>query len=122
MKKASLVMIVLTMVFCAFALGLFLGRSLGRNPVSVSTAGVTEAPPETYVTKATEPQLVNLNTATVEQLTALPGIGEVLAKRIIAYREANGPFESIAQLSNVEGIGDKKLENILPYITTGGQG
>ena len=58
--------------------------------------------------------------ADTEQLTALPGIGEVLAQRIIAYREENGSFLSTDELKNVEGIGEKRLEAILDLITVGG--
>ena len=50
----------------------------------------------------------------------LPGIGPLLAGRIVAYREENGPFEIPGELMNVEGIGEKKLEEIWDYITTGG--
>ena len=64
---------------------------------------------------------INVNTATAEELTELPGIGQVLAQRIIAYREAHGPFTSVAQLGDVEGIGEKKLEAIIELITIGGQ-
>lgn len=123
MKKASLVMITLTFIFAAFAGGLFLGRNFNHSPVSVSALphGETTAGIQTISTEeSTEPEIVNINTATAEQLMTLPGIGEVLANRIIAYRDANGPFESLAELSNVEGIGDKKLESILDHITIGG--
>src|SRR5436190_200468 len=47
---------------------------------------------------------VNVNTATVDQLVALPGIGPVLAQRIITYREQHGPFRSVRDLLNVPGI------------------
>lgn len=53
---------------------------------------------------------VNINTASVEQLTELNGIGEVKAKAIVAYRTEHGPFKSVDQLANVKGIGLKTVE------------
>lgn len=57
-------------------------------------------------------ELVNINAASAESLSGLPGIGEVLAERIIAYREAHGPFTSVEELMRVEGIGEGKLDGI----------
>lgn len=57
-------------------------------------------------------QLVNVNTASAAELTALPRIGEALAARIVAWREANGPFATLDDLSAVEGIGAKTLEGL----------
>ena len=51
---------------------------------------------------------------------ALPGIGQVLAQRIISYREEYGSFQTVEDLMNVEGIGEKRMEDILDLITTGG--
>lgn len=59
---------------------------------------------------------ININTATESELRTLTGIGEVMAKRIIEYRE-NHPFQSIEEIKNVSGIGDKTFENICEYIT-----
>ena len=55
---------------------------------------------------------VNLNTAPVQELIELPGIGDVLAARIVAYREEHGPFQSLDALKQVSGIGDKLVEKI----------
>ena len=63
---------------------------------------------------------VNINTATSEQLQLLPGVGPALAGRIIAFREANGPFEKVDELAAVQGIGDKSLEKLRPYAVTNG--
>lgn len=60
--------------------------------------------------------LVNINEADVDELMTLPNIGEVLAKRIIIYRQEYGPFESVEELLDIEGIGEKKLANIIDYI------
>jgi competence protein ComEA len=60
--------------------------------------------------------LVNVNTATIEELDALPGIGPSKAKAIIEYREEHGPFTDVKQLGEVSGIGEKTLEKLLPYI------
>jgi competence protein ComEA len=55
---------------------------------------------------------VNLNTATVQQLDALPGVGPVTAAAIVAWREANGKFTSVDQLAEVDGIGPGRLEKL----------
>ena len=62
---------------------------------------------------------VDLNTAGLEELDTLPGIGEALARRIIAWREANGPFASKEQLMEVSGIGEAKYAELEDRITVG---
>lgn len=61
--------------------------------------------------------LVDINTATAEELEALPGIGETRAAAIVEYREANGPFRRIEDLTQVAGIGEGILEQIGDEIT-----
>lgn len=61
--------------------------------------------------------LVNINVATVEQLTKLPGIGAAKATAIISYRDENGTFSSIEDIKNVSGIGDAIFANIESMIT-----
>ncbi len=63
------------------------------------------------------PASVNINTATQAQLETLPGIGPVIAGRIIEYRTTNGGFRSINQLENVKGIGPKTLEKLRPFVS-----
>ena len=61
--------------------------------------------------------LVDLNTATAEQLDTLPGVGPSTAAAIIAYRDENGPFMSVDQLIDVRGIGDAKLEQLRDLVS-----
>lgn len=61
---------------------------------------------------APQPTLVNVNSASVDELIALPGIGPTLAARIIAFREEHGLFSSVEDLRLVRGIGAKLLEKI----------
>lgn len=61
--------------------------------------------------------LVNLNTATVEQLQTLPGVGPVLAARIIDHRTQHGPFTTVAELRDVTGIGDAKFNELKDRVT-----
>lgn len=63
---------------------------------------------------------VNLNTATVEQLEALNGVGPAKAQAIVDYRKKNGNFKTVDDLNNVPGIGDKTLAKLKPEITVSG--
>lgn len=87
---------------------------------TVSTASSASSfSKSTQQPSSSEPQteLININTATSEELQTLPGIGEVKAAAIIAYREEHGAFSDISEIINVSGIGEKTFENIRGRIT-----
>ena len=65
--------------------------------------------------------VVNINTATAEQLELLPNVGAVRAWAIVEYRKQHGPFESVEQLEDVSGIGEKALNEIGRYCVLTGQ-
>ncbi|MCL2828715.1 MAG: helix-hairpin-helix domain-containing protein [Oscillospiraceae bacterium] len=74
-------------------------------------------PQEQEVVTPVQEGPININTADANQLTTLPGVGPVLAERIIAHREAHGPFQIVEELTDVSGIGDQRLEDIRPLVT-----
>jgi competence protein ComEA len=92
---------------------------------SVASAHTAAAPkmqkakPTKTVVGITTP--VNLNTATVAQLDALPGVGTSTAQRIVEYRQKNGGFKKIEELMNVKGIGEKSFLKLKPLITVSGE-
>ena len=78
----------------------------------------TEAPIITEVpTNNSGTELVNINTATLDELIALPSIGPTIAQKIIDYRTANGPFSTIEDIMNVSGIGPSTFDDIKNLIT-----
>ena len=108
--KTEKFLLALTAVFLCFVTVLaFRDRTQTRSGSWTVTAAQGSAPEKIA--------LVNLNTATQEELTALPGIGDTLAERIISYREAHGGFSSAEEVRQVEGIGEGKYAGIENLIT-----
>ena len=64
---------------------------------------------------------LDLNTATAEELAELPGIGEELARRIVEYRTEHGPFGDVAELMEVSGIGEGKMDALKDRVTVDGE-
>ncbi len=96
----------LCVVFLAAGVGLYLGDSPMTLTVCQQTPSVSVAVQDR----------IDINTAGAAALMTLPGIGEVLAQRIVDYRTDNGPFKTLYALTEVYGIGDGKFEKIYPYI------
>lgn len=111
------------LLLAAFLLGMFIGRNVAGGPIQTSVL-TPQSPEKTPASSAapgtSQGQKVNINTASLQELMTLDGIGETYAQRIIDYRTANGPFTDISQLKNVSGIGDKRYDAIKDFITVGG--
>ena len=105
----------LTGATLCFMCGLFAGRQsffqrpFIHRPTSASVSHATSSPSENQTR-------VNINTADRQTLMTLPGIGEMLADRILAYREEAGPFSVVEELLDVPGIGDATMEILLHYV------
>ena len=133
MKKPVNILVILTCVFAAFLGGFHIGRKMNRSPVHIyqitpaanSQPEALEEAQDEVEAEETEPGVVfplNINTATIPELDQLPGIGPVLAQRIVDYRTTYGDYKAVEELLKVNGIGDAKLMEIIDLITveTGG--
>ena len=117
--KTEKILLILTAMFLCLLLALLLhARSAGaegRYTVSPErTVSTSDILPEEEETGP-----VNINTAGLEALATLPGIGEKLAERIVVYREEHGRFEAVEELVNVSGIGEGKLAALREYVCVG---
>jgi comEA protein len=96
------------------------GLPVGVVLVGVLLAGVPVAgqeKPSKAVAAVAAP--VNLNTANVAQLEALPGVGLKTAERIIEYRQKNGGFKKVEEVMNVRGVGEKGFLKLKPMLSVG---
>jgi competence protein ComEA len=100
------------------------GLNLARVLVDGEQVLVGQAPaPGIAVGAASSPgvpaagALLNLNTATLEQLDALPGVGPVTAQKILGWRQQHGSFSSVDELLEIDGIGEKTLADLAPMVT-----
>ena len=120
--------LILLFGFVMLTVGYFAGRSSGttviyERPVAPTVQAETQtdqtAQKDEQAVPVTTEDKININTADAAQLETLPGIGPVLAQKIIEYRQTYGQFRIIDQIKDVSGIGDATFAEIEPYITVG---
>ena len=94
-----------------FAPTVFLGK-----PDLIAVPNDAHPQNQTNAVPKNKPELLNINTASAEELQTLPNIGEATAQRIIDYRTQHGNFTNVDDLQNVRGIGAKTIEKLRPFI------
>ncbi len=123
--KTELFFIAVAVIIAAFTAGFFTGRAKSPRELkldTVLTAGTAALTPSgSSAAETAEPARTtlktNINTAGLEELMELPGIGETIAGRIIEYRSSKGGFKKIEEIMGVAGIGEKTFEKIRDLIT-----
>lgn len=130
-KKIASMLLAVLLIFVGFLAGLLVGRmttgnmylysSERGNSAAVSSESIDPTETVQFI-DPTVPHEINkktrldLNVVTKEELMEIPGIGEVLAQRILDFRQQHGSFYSIDELAEVEGIGEKRLEDLRKYL------
>lgn len=116
-------------VLCLLCAGMILFQTLwpqsitirenSESPVPSAESSALPSQPEPSVEVSQQEDKVNLNTASAQELDNLPGVGEAIAQAIVEYREEKGEFQTIQQVLEVEGVGEKTFEAIRDLITVG---
>ena len=92
--------------------------SILSDTQNVTKTQLPDSPENRVLAQSDVPDLkIDINTATKAQFVRLPGIGDVIAERILSYRNRHGRFKSIRELLSVEGIGEKNFKKIASFVT-----
>ena len=114
--KCEKILLGLTALFLTFLLALFFRDRAAAEAAPVTVEAETAVPQETFMPDVSP---LDINSAPVDELAELPGIGEVLAERIVEYRAEHGPFKTVEELTEVSGIGERKLAELEGRVTAG---
>jgi len=119
LKRSEILTILITVAFLILVAA---HQIVTSRPTAAVTVFTQKQMPQTTEVSGSLPAadaaaLINLNTATVDELQALSGIGPTLAQRIVDYREANGPFEQAEEITSVKGIAEKVYSDNLQRMT-----
>lgn len=123
--KISWLEALVLLVTALFVAGTLLWFRWGTPAEEVTFTGTGQAPDQAQTVEPPaapgllEGEVLDLNTATLSDLTRLPGIGEKKGQAILDWREANGGFRSVEELLEVRGIGEGILSQLRPYVTVG---
>ena len=116
LTKSERLVLLFLIVSCLVGLSInFIRANQGQVNLQLTESGLTRKE-KNFDRLIKEAKKVNINQATIEQFIRLPGIGPSLAERIVAHRQAQGPFESIEDITKVAGIGPKKFEAIKEFL------
>ena len=114
-KDGAIFLLATTLLFVGLLAGVLIGRQTAKDPFEVHEVIPSESTAYTVEPTIYDPR-IDINTASEEMLQLIPGIGPVLSERIVEYRNANGPFQDIWQLSKVYGIGENTVKEIQSLI------
>ncbi len=117
-SRLEAVVLLLTALFAVGTL-LWFWKAPPRQEVVVSAMKepAREEPEDSEAEGMLEGEVINLNQATLSDLTRLPAIGETKGEMILAWREEHGGFSAVEELLEVKGIGEATLEKLRPYVT-----
>ncbi len=116
LKKPEILLVAMALIL--FACALYIGYFPKATPEGSKVIYVSAKDKENLLSDGTaESVIINLNTASKEELCLLKGVDTILAQAIIDYRTENSGFEDVEELLNIKGIGEIKYKNIIPYVT-----